>query len=78
MLDTHYDDDDGLGARFWLTLIGICLGAAIAGGLLLVLIGWVWAAVGLFGTLVVFGGAAIGAASVFDRRERERRKRLAT
>ena len=72
------DDGDGLGAKFWLGLIGVCVGAAIAGGLLLIMIGWVWAAVGVVGTFVVFGSVAIGAGAVYDRRERERRKRLAT
>ena len=70
--------DDRLGLKFWLALIGICLGAALAGGLLFILIGWAWAAVGAVGAFVLFGSAAVGAGALFDRRERERRKRLAT
>jgi len=68
------NDEDGLGLRFWLALMGICVGAAIAGGLLFIMIGWVWAAVGVVGTFVIFGSVALGAAAVFDRRERGRRQ----
>ena len=70
-------DDDGLGLKFWLVLIGCCIGAAIAGGLLFLTIGWVWAAVGIAGTFVLFGALAIGIAALYDRRERGRRKGLA-
>jgi hypothetical protein len=69
--------DDGLGATFWLAVIGICLGAAIAGALLFFLIGWLWAAIGALGAFVVFGSLAVGAGALFDRRERERRRQLA-
>jgi len=68
----------GLGAKFWLTLIGVAVGIGIAAGLILLLVGAVWYAWGLLGLLaailVVFGGIGW----IMDRRERHRREQIAT
>jgi hypothetical protein len=52
----------------WLLVGGLLLGLALAG--VLVFIGAMWYAFGLFGTLVVITGVAIGAAWLQDRRNR--------
>jgi hypothetical protein len=68
---------DDLGGRFWLTILGVTVAAAIGGFLIFVFIGWAWYSWGLFGLLlflaVVFGGIGW----IFDRREAKRRSRLA-
>ncbi len=71
------DDEQGLGARLWLTIIGIGVGAVIAAMLFLFLFGRVWYAWGFFGAFLFFGAILIGIGWIYDRRERSRRKRLA-
>lgn len=71
------DDSDGLGPGFWLMLIGGCVAAVIAGGILFYLFGMAWYAWGLLGAFVCFGAVALGAAYIIDRREKNRRKSLA-
>ena len=61
-----------LGARFWLWVVGVTVGVAVAGFLLFVLIGWAWYAWGLFGMLLVFGGVLLLLAWIHDRREARR------
>jgi bacteriorhodopsin len=65
-----------LGAKFWLELIGVCIGVAIAGWLVFVLLGYAWYAWGLVATLVIFGGIAVGIAWIIDRRDQRRRDSL--
>ena len=52
----------------WLVAVGLLLGVATAG--VLVFIGAMWYAFGIFGTLIVITACAIGAAWVQDRRNR--------
>ena len=66
-----------LGARFWFGLLGICVGAVVAGAILFLLFGWAWSAFGFIGAFIVLGALAIGFAYVHDRREQNRRRRLA-
>jgi hypothetical protein len=35
-----------LGGRFWLGLLGICVGAVVVGAILFLLFGWAWSAWG--------------------------------
>jgi hypothetical protein len=70
------DDEEGLGGRFWLAVIGVSLGAAIGGFLLFVLIGWAWVAFGLFGMLLFFGALLIAVAWLVDRRDAKRSSEL--
>src|SRR3954470_24348261 len=63
-----------LGGSFWLGLLGICVGAVVAGAILFVLFGWAWSAFGFIGALIVLGALAVGFAYVHDRREQNRRR----
>ena len=71
------DDGEKLGARFWLWLVGLIVGVVIAGVLVAVLFGRLWYAWGLFGAFVVLSVVAMAFGYAFDRRERNRRNRLA-
>jgi Kef-type K+ transport system membrane component KefB len=62
-----------LGAKFWLGLLGVCVGAVVAGAILFLLFGWAWSAFGFIGALIVLGALAIGFAYIHDRRENRRR-----
>jgi Kef-type K+ transport system membrane component KefB len=66
-----------LGAKFWLGLLGVCVGAVVAGAILFLLFGWAWSAFGFIGALIVLGALAIGFAYIHDRRQENRRRRLA-
>jgi len=66
-----------LGGSFWLGLLGICVGAVVAGAILFVLFGWAWSAFGFIGALIVLGALAVGFAYVHDRREQNRRRSAA-
>jgi len=66
-----------LGARFWLGLLGICVGAVVAGAILFLLFGWAWSAFGFIGALIVLGALAIGFAYIHDRREQSQHRRAA-
>jgi hypothetical protein len=62
------NNDDGLGAKFWLTALGAILGFAIGGILLFSLLGAVWYRWGAFGALLVGFGLILGVAYFVDRR----------
>jgi membrane protein implicated in regulation of membrane protease activity len=66
-----------LGARFWLGLLAICVGAVVVGAILFLLFGWAWSAFGFIGALIVLAVIAIGFAYIHDRRQENRRRRLA-
>ena len=71
-------DDPGmeLGGRFWLGLLGICVGAVVVGAIVFLLFGWAWSAFGFIGAFIVFGAVILGLAYLHDRREQSRRGRL--
>jgi hypothetical protein len=66
-----------LGARFWLGVIGIGIGVALAAYLAFVLIGWAWYAWGLIGALIFFSLVALLAGWISDKRAGRRRDDLA-
>lgn len=66
-----------LGARFWFGLLGVCVGAVAVGAILFLLFGWAWSAWGFIGALVVLSAIGLGAAYIHDRREQNRRGRIA-
>ena len=66
-----------MGAKFWLGLVGIAVGAVIAGSVFAILFGWVWASWGFFGALVILTAILVGFGYLYDRRAANRRKRLA-
>jgi membrane protein implicated in regulation of membrane protease activity len=66
-----------LGGKFWLGLLGVCVGAVAVGAILFLLFGWAWSAFGFIGALIVLALIALAFAYIHDRREQNRRRRLA-
>jgi hypothetical protein len=66
-----------LGARFWAVVIGTTIAAVSAGAAVAVFVGWAWYTWGLFGALLLVGAIALTFGYAYDRREQNRRKRLA-
>jgi len=64
---TTRDDDDSLGGRFWLRVVGLIVGVTVASIAVLFLFGYAWYSWGLVGALVVLGAVAVAAARVMDR-----------
>jgi membrane protein implicated in regulation of membrane protease activity len=67
-----------LGGRFWLGLLGICVGAVVVGAILFLLFGWAWSAFGFIGALIVLALIALAFAYIHDRREQNRRRSIST
>jgi uncharacterized membrane protein len=67
-----------LGGRFWLGLLGICVGAVVVGAILFLILGWAWSAFGFLGAFILLGAIALGFAYIHDRREQNRRRGVAT
>jgi hypothetical protein len=70
------NDRSELGMRFWLTIVGVTLGAVTAGILVFMVIGHIWWTWGFFGACLAVAAAALGFGYVYDRRDRKRRGRL--
>ena len=66
-----------MGARVWLSIFAICIGAVFAGVLLFLLFGWAWAAWGFFGAFAALTLIAVGFGYYVDRRDAKRRGQLA-
>jgi membrane protein YdbS with pleckstrin-like domain len=66
------ESDDGLGAKFWLSLIGVTLAAAIGVALIFLFFGAVWYAWGLVGAIVALVALVYVVGWVMDRRARSR------
>jgi uncharacterized membrane protein len=62
------DNGEGLGARFWLSVMGIALACGVGAVLVFVLIGAAWARWGLLGAIIFFGVILLGTAWIYDRR----------
>ena len=60
-------DDDSLGGRFWLRVVGLILAVTIGSIAVLYLFGYAWYSWGLVGALLAFGAVVVGAAWVMDR-----------
>ena len=69
---------EGLGTRFWLSLLGIVVGAVLVGAVLFIIFGWAWATWGFIGALLGISAIALTFGWIFDRREQNRRRRLAS
>jgi Kef-type K+ transport system membrane component KefB len=74
MSSTNPDSVDArsLGAKFWMALLGVALACGLGALLVFVFFGFIWAAWGLIGALIVFVALALGASWVTDRRARRR------
>ena len=66
-------DDEGLGGRFWLKLIGLIVAGGFVVMLLFGLFGRAWYTWGMLGALIFMGLLAIGFGYAYDRREQKRR-----
>jgi Kef-type K+ transport system membrane component KefB len=69
---------EGLGTKFWLSLLGIVVGAVLVGAVLFIIFGWAWATWGFIGALLGISAIALTFGWIFDRREQNRRRRLAS
>ena len=67
-----------LGGRFWLGVLGLSIGIAIAAYLIFALIGRAWYAWGLFGMLLFIGVILVGIGWIVDRRDARRRGSIPT
>jgi hypothetical protein len=67
-----------LGARFWLGVLALAIGIAIAAYLIFALIGRAWYAWGLFGMLLFVGAILVGVGWLYDRRDARRRSSYTT
>ena len=65
-----------LGGRFWLGVLAIGVGVAVAAYLIFALIGRAWYAWGLFGMLLFIGAILICIGWIVDRRDAKRRADL--
>jgi membrane protein implicated in regulation of membrane protease activity len=70
------DEDEGLGARFWLAIIGGAIGCAIAAIIVLVFLGRAWERWGFFGMFLLLSAILLGFGWIVDRREKKRREGL--
>ena len=71
------NDERGAGLRFWLAVLGLLVAAIIAGVIVFIVIGWAWYAWGFLAVMLLIGAVLIGFGYVYDRREQNRRRRLA-
>jgi Flp pilus assembly protein TadB len=75
-MTSQYDDEGGLGGKFWLAAIGVIVGGAIAAMIVFVIIDVVWYAWGGLGALLLVIGVVGAIAYVHDRREQRRYEEL--
>ncbi|MFL5917777.1 MAG: hypothetical protein ACJ74L_06685 [Gaiellaceae bacterium] len=66
-----------LGAKFWLGLAGACVGAVIVGSILFILFGLAWSAWGFLGAFLGLALILLAVGYIHDRREQNRRRRVA-
>jgi hypothetical protein len=74
MSSTNPDSVDArsLGTKFWVALLAIALACGLGAVLVFVIFGFVWAAWGLVGAVILFVALAVGTSWVTDRRARRR------
>jgi len=69
-------DDEKLGGKFWLAIVGGAIACAVAGILCLLLIGAAWARWGFLAMFLLLSVILLGIGWISDRRERQRRGSL--
>jgi len=62
------EDGGGLGAKFWLYVMGIVIACGVGALLVFVLFSAAWARWGILGAIIFFGVILLGAAWIYDRR----------
>jgi Na+/melibiose symporter-like transporter len=66
-------EDDGLGFRFWLSVVGICIAVGVGALLLFTLVGAAWYRWGFFGGIIFCGIVLLIVAWIYDRAQAKRR-----
>ncbi len=66
-------DENDLGGKFWLLIIGGAIACAVAGVIGLLLIGAAWARWGFLGMFLLLSLILLGIGWMVDRREQKRR-----
>jgi bacteriorhodopsin len=66
-----------LGGKFWIVLIASVVGVVVAGAIVVALFGWAWYELGFLGAFLILSGILLAFGWGYDRREQNRRKRLA-
>jgi hypothetical protein len=64
--------DEGLGARFWLAVVGICIAVGIGAMLLFLFMTAAWYRWGFLGAFIFFGAILLFIAWLYDRRQVKR------
>jgi hypothetical protein len=66
-----YDDSDeeGLGAGFWLWIVGLAVGGVVVAVLIFMLMGWAWYSWGFFGAFALIALVSLAIGFVYDRRQ---------
>jgi hypothetical protein len=68
---------DDLGARFWLLVIGIAIGGALAAVIFFLIFGWAWESFGFLGAFLLFSAAVLTYAYIYDRRQARKAREYA-
>jgi hypothetical protein len=69
-------DDEKLGGKFWLALVGGAIACGIAAIVVLLFIGAAWARWGFFGMFLLLSAVLLGIGWIVDRREKRLRGSL--
>ena len=72
-MSDYDDDDDKLGGRFWLGVMGLAVGAVCVVLLVMIIFGAFWNRWGLFGAFIAFFIVLLGIGYLWDRHEKNRR-----
>jgi uncharacterized membrane protein len=70
------DENDKLGSRFWLPLIGMIVLIGLIGIVLFVIFSHVWYKWGIFGALLAMFGGVLVFAWIVDRRDARKRANI--
>jgi O-antigen ligase len=62
-------DEEGLGGGFWLWLVGLVVGGAVAAVIIFMVMGWAWYTWGFFGAFFLLALVSLGVGFVYDRRQ---------
>jgi hypothetical protein len=69
---SEMDEGEGLGGKFWLAAIGVCLGVGLAALLLFLLVSAAWYKWGFFGAIIFCGAVLLFWAWIYDRAHTKR------
>jgi hypothetical protein len=67
-----------LGFKFWAGILAIAVGAVLAGWAFFAVFGWAWYAWGFLGAFLLLTVSLLAFGYVYDRRQENRRRHLAS